>query len=184
MRLLNSQWMNGKRQELKKINMFSGLKKIPIKKSRSDKGKKGSHPNQSMWHRTRTDAEKKAYSDKISAGMKRFYAQRKAEDAEKKSLRIKASKKIFFESPEGREEKEYRRYLTGQYMSSISKEELEKISAKKGASRKKEWDTHTPEERRRIACGQSGLDMTKIFEFNVPRKKNFCGVVREDRMYG
>ncbi len=165
--------------------LFSFLKKIPIKKVRIDKGKKGSHPNQSMWHRTRTEAEKKAYSDKISASMKIFYAQRKEEDAELKYLRQSIGRKRFFETDEGREEKKYRQYLSRQYQLSLEGEERERILAKRGAGRKKEWYTHTPEERKKMFSKLVGTDkLNNIIELDVPRKKNFCGVVREDRMYG
>jgi hypothetical protein len=165
--------------------LFTNLKKIPVKPPRKDKGVKGSHPNQSMWHRTRTEAEKKAYSEKISAGMKRFYAQRKAEDAEKKYIRQSIGRKRFFKTDEGREEREYRKYAARQYQLSLEGEEKERILAKRSVSRKKAWDKLDPEERSEAVAKLFGRDkLAKIIELNVPRKKNFCGVVREDRMYG
>ncbi len=163
--------------------MRTMLKKIPIKKVRPDKGVKGSHPNQSMWHKTRTAEEKAAYSKKISDGMKKFYAQRKAEDAKKKSDLIKKAKKIFFESAAGREEKDYREYLSRNYQLGLEGEERIRILAKRGAGRKANWDLYTPEEKREMVAKQVGHDkLNNIIEFNVPRKKTFCGVVREDRM--
>ncbi len=160
------------------------LKKLPIKKHRPDKGVKGSHPNQSMWHKTRTPEEKAEYRRKISEGMRKYHAKRTVEQEQERARKLSETrKKVFFKTYAGHTTKLYMGYLFSQYQASLTPEERAATSSKQSAATRKIWEGLTPEERERRLNAWLKTDVINtLFEKEVPRKKTFCGVVREDRM--
>lgn len=140
--------------------IFDGLKKIPVKKKK--------RPGMQSWYDKMTPWQRDYHRKLISEGTKKYYDNRPEEIAKKKSESMRLNKIVFYATPAGRIEKEYKAYLGREYQLGLEGEERKRVLAKRNAGIKKAWAKR----------------MAVLFEKDVPRKKTYCGVVREERMYG
>jgi len=142
------------------------------------------------WHANMSEEKRLAKNRKISKTMQKRHSE--MPPRMKKDINIKKSVSFrkFDESAKGMEQRLYLGYLNTLDLLNCSPERQKIITAKQVVGQKKKWDSLTPEQRKlRIS---KTLGMTRIkeraeakkcfFEFDVPRKKTYCGVVTSEEM--
>ncbi len=142
------------------------------------------------WHAEMSKEKKQAIKRKMS----KTQQQRKSEVPPRMKKDTNKKKSVAFKkfdkSPAGREQRKYLGYLSSMDILQCEPNKKSRIIAKRAKGHKKNWDSLSPEERAlRIS---KTLGMTKIkermkkkelfFERDVPREKNFCGVVTIEEM--
>ena len=139
------------------------------------------------WHASLSPEQKAEFRRKVSEGMLRYHAKLTPLQKERIAKRMSEKKKAFYKTYAGHVEREYRRYLSKNYQENLSKERKKKTREKQAKWQREKWKNYTPEEREKnkeaIRRGRR-KKMKDLFEYNVPRKKNYCGVVHEDSLHG
>ena len=141
------------------------------------------HPGHKVWHASMSPYEKEIHYGKIADANRKYHANKSEEAKAKKSKACSDAKKAYYKTYAGYVDKLYRRYLSSNTWFVDSKRKLEIYAARrKGAI--KTWNADPVRKAERI----EGLRKVhkvrraryeKIMEYNVPREKDFCGVVRE-----
>ena len=168
------------------------------------------------FHANRTPEQKAATSKKTSDSIKKWWANRKKEEIKEsarktsksvqkrcaerpprmvKDINKKKSETFrkFDQSLEGREHRKYLGYLSRQDILYCEPDKKCRIIKKRSDGLRRNWANMTPEDReRRLKNLRKAMAKRKekrdlFYEEDVPRQKNYCGVVTEQElecMYG
>lgn len=189
--------MNGKLQELK-MEKKKQPKKKPDRSAINRKRHANTTPEQKAasakktsesikrWHREMSAEKKKAIGRKISATKIKRASEippRHQRDMNKKKSE---SFKKFIVTLQGKEQKEYLGYLSSKDILECPPERKARIVKKRNKGHRLYWSKLTPEEKEeRINNSVQGENRKRInyfYEKDVPRQKNYCGVVTEQEL--
>lgn len=155
-------------------------KKIKKKRSHSEVMK--------AYHASLTPEQKQERKRKISESVKKRIAQRPPRMHKSICKKMSISHQKFEKSEKGRINKKYTSYCTKLRHARTSPEEKAKRIEAHREKIKKVWDNRSKAEKDRIlAITHKGRDRylalrNLFYEKDVPRKKNYCGVVTEEEV--
>jgi hypothetical protein len=138
------------------------------------------HPGQATWHATMSPYEKEIHFGKVADANRRYHANTSEEVRKKKSKACSDAKKAYYKTYAGYIDKLYRKYLSSNTWFVSSKRKAEIVAARREGM-VKTWNSDPKRRAERIAASRKGIEgrIHEVLEFNVPREKDFCGVVRE-----